>query len=82
MLYFGVSSVYIMMLPREAQCAVCQQFVALCRDINLLDSKLVAIDGGRLKAVNAKAKNYTRGKMRQKLSEIDTAIERYIGELD
>ena len=50
--------------------------------INLLDSKLLAIDGSRFKAVNAKARNYTRGKMRQKLSEIDTAIERYIGELD
>ncbi|MEM8636996.1 MAG: IS1182 family transposase [Pseudomonadota bacterium] len=61
---------------------VCQQFVALCRDINLLDSKLVAIDGSRFKAMNAKAKNYTRGKLRQKLSEIDAAIERYFGELD
>ena len=61
---------------------VCQQFVALCRDINLLDSKLVAIDGSRFKAMNAKAKNYTRGKLRQKLSEIDAAIERYLGEID
>jgi len=61
---------------------VCQQFVALCRDINLLDGTLVAIDGSRFKAVNAKAKNYTRGKLRQKLGEIDKAIERYLGELD
>ena len=61
---------------------VCQQFVALCRDINLLDGTLVAIDGSRFKAVNAKAKNYTRGKLRQKLGEIDQAIDRYLGELD
>ena len=61
---------------------VCQQFVALCRDINLLDGNLVAIDGSRFKAVNSKAKNYTRGKLRQKLGEIDKAIERYLGELD
>ncbi len=66
----------------EAIRKVCQQFVALCRDINLLDGNLVAIDGSRFKAVNAKAKNYTRGKLRQKLSEIDKAIERYLGELD
>jgi hypothetical protein len=32
--------------------------------------------------VNAKAKNYTRGKLRQKLGEVDKAIERYLGELD
>ena len=61
---------------------VCQEFVALCRDINLLDARVVAIDGSRFKAVNAKAKNYTRGKLRQKLNEIDTAIQRYLSELD
>ena len=61
---------------------VCQQFVALCRDISLLDSNVVAIDGSRFKAVNAKAKNFTREKLRRKLGEIDTAIQRYLGELD
>src|SRR5210317_1283588 len=61
---------------------VCQQFVALCRNKDLLDSDVVAIDGSRFKALNAKARNYTRGKLRQKLGEIDKAIERYLGELD
>ena len=61
---------------------VCQQFVALCRDIKLLDSDVVAIDGSRFKAVNSKAKSYTRGKLKQKLGEIDKAIERYLMELD
>lgn len=46
---------------------VCQQFVALCRNMNLLDGDVVAIDGSRFKALNSKAKNYTRGKLRQKL---------------
>lgn len=61
---------------------VCQQFVALCRDIKLLDSDIVAIDGSKFKAVNSKAKSYTRGKLKQKLGEIDKAIERYLMELD
>jgi transposase len=61
---------------------VCREFAALCRDIHLLDSEIVAIDGGRFKAVNAKAKNFTREKLRRKLGEIDAAIERYLGELD
>ncbi|MEM9280016.1 MAG: IS1182 family transposase [Pseudomonadota bacterium] len=61
---------------------VCQQFVALCRDIKLLDSDIVAIDGSRFKAVNAKAKNYTRGKLKQKLGEIDKAIALYLQDLD
>ncbi len=61
---------------------VCQQFVALCRDMRLLDSSVVAIDGSRFKAVNAKAKNFTREKLRRKLGEIDAAIKRYLAELD
>ena len=61
---------------------VCQQFVALCRDIKLLDSDIVAIDGSRFKAVNSKANSYTRGKLKQKLGEIDKAIEHYLMELD
>ena len=61
---------------------VCQQFVALCRDIDLLDAEIVAIDGSKFKAVNAKARNYTREKLRRRLGEIDEAIARYLTELD
>ena len=61
---------------------VCRQFVALCRDIDLLDVSLVAIDGSKFKAVNAKAKSFTREKLRRRLGEIDAAITRYLGELD
>ena len=39
---------------------VCRQFVALCRDINLLDGAGVAIDGSKFKAVNTKAKHPAR----------------------
>ena len=59
-----------------------QQFVALCRDIDLLDAEIVAIDGSKFKAVNAKARNYTREKLRRRLGEIDEAIARYLAELD
>ena len=61
---------------------VCRQFVALCRDIDLLDASIVAIDGSKFKAVNAKAKSYTREKIGRRLGEIDAAITRYLGELD
>src|SRR5262245_35685355 len=60
----------------------CQQFIALCRDIDLLDTCLVAIDGSKFKAVNAKTRSYTREKLRRRLGEIDAAIDRYMGELD
>lgn len=61
---------------------VCRQFVALCRDIDLLDASIVAIDGSKFKAVNAKAKSFTREKIERRLGEIDAAITRYLGELD
>lgn len=61
---------------------VCRQFVALCRHIDLLDASLVAIDGSKFKAVNAKAKSFTREKLRRRLGEIDAAIDRYMVELD
>lgn len=61
---------------------VCREFVALCRGLSLLDSDLVAIDGSRFKAVNAKAKSFTREKLRRKLGEIDAAIETYLAEVE
>lgn len=58
-----------------------RQFVAFCRDIDLLDASIVAIDGSKFKAVNAKARSYTREKLRR-MAEIDAAIDRYMAELD
>jgi transposase len=61
---------------------VCAQFIAFCRDIDLLDASIVAIDGSKFKAVNAKAKSFTREKLHRRLGEIDAAIDRYMAELD
>ncbi|CCB65016.1 conserved protein of unknown function [Hyphomicrobium sp. MC1] len=61
---------------------VCQQFVALCRGLDLLDAGIVAIDGIKFKVVNAKTKSFTREKLKRRLGEIDDAIERYLVELD
>ena len=38
---------------------VCRRFVALCRDMHLLDETQVAIDGSKFKAVNNREKNFT-----------------------
>ena len=61
---------------------VCRQFVALCRQMHLLDNTSVAIDGSKFKAVNAKAQNFTREKLRKRFKEIDASIGRYLSELD
>jgi hypothetical protein len=54
----------------------------LCRKLNLLSDKLVAIDGSKFKAVNSRDRNFTRAKMKRRLQEVESAIERYLARLD
>ncbi len=60
----------------------CTRFVALCRDIHLLDGGVVAIDGSKFKAVNAKSRNFNREKIRRQLKELEEGIAGYMAELD
>jgi len=62
----------------EAIRLVCREFVMLCRKLNLLSDKLVAIDGSKFKAVNSRDKNFTRAKMKRRLQEVEASIERYL----
>jgi transposase len=45
-----------------AICAACAQFIVICRNIDLFTRPLVAIDSSKFKGVNARDKNFTRGK--------------------
>jgi transposase len=66
----------------EAIRLVCREFVMLCKKLDLLSNKLVAIDGSKFKAVNSRDKNFTRAKMKRRLSDVESAIERYLTRLD
>src|ERR1700676_770143 len=44
--------------------AACRQFIALCRRLELFAQAMVAIDGSKFKAVNARDKNFTKTKLR------------------
>ena len=66
----------------EAIRLVCREFVMLCKKLNLLSDKLVAIDGSKFKAVNSRDKNFTRAKMKRRLRDVESAIERYLARLD
>lgn len=61
---------------------VCARFVALCRDLHLLDGNAVAIDGSKFKAVNHREKNFTKGRLANRMAAIENTIERYLMELD
>lgn len=62
--------------------AVCRQYVGVCRGLGLLAGSLIAIDGSRFKGVNARDKNFTRGKLDKRMAEVDASIARYLAELD
>jgi len=66
----------------EAIRLVCREFVMLCKKLNLLSEKLVAIDGSKFKAVNSRDRNFTRAKMKRRLEAVESAIERYLARLD
>jgi transposase len=66
----------------EAIRLVCREFVMLCRKLNLLSVKLVAIDGSKFKAVNSRDQNFTKAKMKRRLRDVESTIERYLARLD
>src|SRR5262245_29711987 len=61
---------------------VCREFVALCRDLDLLTEASVAVDGSKFKAVNARDKNFTEAKMKRRLERLDESVARYIAQLE
>ena len=61
---------------------VCAQFVALCRQLDLLADASVAIDGAKFKAVNTRDKNFTRAKMKRRMEQIEESVARYLAQLD
>ena len=61
---------------------VCSQFVALCRQLELLADGSVAIDGSKFKAVNARDRNFTAAKMARRMAQIEESVRRYLHQLD
>jgi transposase len=61
---------------------VCAQFVALCRQLGLLATASVAIDGSKFKAVNNRDRNFTAAKMKRRMAQIEESVTRYLHQLD
>jgi len=66
----------------EAIKKVYGQFTQLCRRMGLLGGELIAVDGGKFRAVNSRERNYSRKKLEQLQSNIDRRIEEYLKSLD
>jgi transposase len=49
---------------------VCARFVELCRELGLLTTASVAIDGSKFKAVNNPDKNFTKAKVQRRRAKL------------
>jgi len=61
---------------------VCRQFIVLCRKLDLFSQSIVAIDGSKFKAVNNRDLNFTSGKVRARMAQIEQSIDRYLAAMD
>jgi transposase len=61
---------------------VCARFVELCREMGLLATASVAIDGSKFKAVNNRDKNFTHAKVERRRAQLEESVARYLGQLD
>lgn len=61
---------------------VCARFVDLCREMGLLATASVAIDGSKFKAVNNRDRNFTKGKVERRRQQLEESVARYLSQLD
>src|ERR1700739_4136734 len=61
---------------------VCARFVELCREMGLLTTASVAIDGSKFKAVNNGDRNFTKAKVERRLAQLEESVARYLSQLD
>ena len=62
--------------------AACRRFVLVCRNLGLIAGGTVAVDGSRLRAVNASDRNFTPATIQRRKEQVNDSIQRYLGMLD
>jgi transposase len=61
---------------------VCARFVELCRELGLLATASVAIDGSKFKAVNNRDRNFTKAKVERRRAQLEESVARYLSQLE
>lgn len=57
---------------------VFKHFVKTCMNLGLYGKELIAVDGSKFKAWNTKDRNFTPGKLEDRIKNIDRRIEEYL----
>ena len=61
---------------------VFRDFVHLCMRLDLMGKEMIAVDGSKFKAWNSRDRNFTKGKLDDRISRIEEKIAAYLEELD
>ncbi len=61
---------------------VCRECILLCRRLDLFGGELLAIDGSKFRAVNARDRSYTPARLATLQRDIDRTIAHYLRELE
>jgi transposase len=67
---------------RQAIQQVCREFTRFCLHSGLFGGELIAVDGSKFRASNARDRNYSRNKVKNNLMETDRKIQHYLEQLD
>lgn len=59
-----------------------KEFCLTLKNNGLIDGKLMAIDGTKIRANNSKKNNFSKTKLTTRIKEIDNKIEQYIDDID
>jgi transposase len=62
--------------------AVSRRFTLLCRKLELFGGELLAIDGSKFRAVNARDQNFNAGKLKELIARTDARLLEYFKLLD
>jgi len=62
--------------------AVARQFTLLCRKLELFGGELLAIDGSKFAAVNARDQNFNAAKLQDLIDRADERLAEYLKEMD
>jgi transposase len=62
--------------------AVARQFTLLCRKLELFGGELLAVDGSKFAAVNARDQNFNAAKLQDLIDRADARLAEYLQQLD
>jgi transposase len=62
--------------------AVSRQFTLLCRQLELFGGQLLAIDGSKFGAVNAREANFNAARLQELMARADARLAEYLKEMD